>query len=47
MGYMDELWPIEGQSFYDINDTDFLSFLWRVHQGAGVSLSHTRGTVRS
>ena len=20
---MDELWPIEGQSFYDINDTDF------------------------
>lgn len=23
MGYMDELWPIEGHSFYDINDTNF------------------------
>ena len=23
--------------------TQFLSFLWRVHQGAGASLSHTRG----
>ncbi len=23
MGYMDELWPIESHSFYDINDTNF------------------------
>ena len=23
MGYMDELWPIEGHRFYDINDTNF------------------------